>query len=390
MIIHVDMDAFFASVEQLDNPTLVAKPVIVGGTSGRGVVAAASYEARKYGVRSAMPVFQARQKCPDGIFVPPRRHRYKDVSRTVMSVLQSFTPLVEQISIDEAFLDVTGCEAVFGPPREIGIKIKHQVKATVGLTCSVGIAPLKFLAKIASDMDKPDGLTFIAPEDVDRFIAALPVEKISGVGKKAGQALHQLGIATLGDVKKFPRENLVAHLGKYGSRLYELARGIDRSPVTPVRPVKSVSAEETLAADVWDKEKLKKYLLRHSEEVGRQLRKKGRKARTVTVKIKYADFTLKTRQTKLSRSTSAAEIIYQAAVGLLENFSMGQPARLVGVGASDLDGPGRGTQLELFAATDNPMGKWEKIGPVMDGIAAKFGPDAIKKAGLTGPDKKSI
>ncbi len=387
MIIHVDMDAFYASVEQLDDPALAGKPVIVGGTSGRGVVAAASYEARKYGVRSAMPVFQAKKKCPAGIFVPPRRHRYKDVSQAVMAVLHTFTPLVEQISIDEAFLDISGCEAIFGPPREMGLAIKHKVKETVGLNCSVGIAPLKFLAKIASDMNKPDGLTYVAPDAVDDFIAVLPVGKISGVGEKAAHALKKIGISTLGDVKKFPVEKLVSLLGKYGHRLHELAHGIDRSVVAPVRPVKSVSTEETLAADISDKGKLRKYLLKHSEDVGRQLRKKGRRARTVTLKIKYCDFRQVTRQTKLYRPTSASETIFQAAAGLLENFFLHQPVRLIGVGASDLDDPHQATQMTLFADSDTSLEKWEKIGPVVDGIAEKFGPEAITKAGLTDPDK---
>jgi len=376
------MDAFFASVEQLDNPALLGKPVIVGGTSNRGVVAASSYEARRFGVYSAMPIFQAKQKCPNGIFIPPRRHRYKEVSVQVMSILSSFTPVIEPLSIDEAFMDVTGCESIFGTPRDIGVKIKQKIKNEVNLTCSVGIAPLKFLAKIASDMDKPDGLTYIAPEAVEGFINTLPVAKISGVGKKSAENLQKIGIVTLGDVKKYSREKLVAHLGKYGNRLYELAHGIDRSAVSVHRPVKSVSTEETLARDINDKQLLRKYLLQQSEDVGRQLREKGRKARTVTLKIKHSDFRQVTRQTKLSRFTFSSEKIFKAAVDLLENYPLRKPVRLIGVGASDLDDKKQAVQMELFAGSDDGVEKWEKVDTVVDGITEKFGKNVIKKAGL--------
>ncbi len=384
MIIHVDMDAFFASVEQLDNPNIFGKPVIVGGTSNRGVVAASSYEARKFGVYSAMPIFQARQKCPQGIFISPRGYRYKEVSIQVMSVLLSFTPVIQQVSIDEAFMDVAGCEAMFGTPHEIGMKIKQKIKDEIHLTCSVGIAPLKFLAKIASDMDKPDGLTYIAPDEVAAFIKTLPVKKISGVGKQTAGNLGKMGIVTLGDVSRYAREKLVARLGKYGNRLYELASGIDRSEVNIQQPVKSISTEETLAADIADKARLKKYLLKHSEDVGRQLRKKGRKARTVTLKIKHSDFKQATRQTKMPCYTFSSEKIYQAAVDLLEAYPLRKPVRLIGVGASDLDDKKQAVQMDLFSGTDDGVEKWEKLDTAVDAIAEKFGKGAITKAGLTG------
>jgi DNA polymerase-4 len=384
MIIHVDMDAFFASVEQLDNPELIGKPVIVGGTSNRGVVAASSYEARKFGVYSAMPIFQARQKCPRGIFIRPRGHRYREVSIQVMAILSSFTPVVQQVSIDEAFLDITGCESIFGTPYEIGIKIKQKIKNEAHLNCSVGIASLKFLAKIASDMDKPDGLTYIAPDKVPGFIETLPVRKISGVGRQTAGHLERMGIVTLGDVNRYTREKLVARLGKYGNRLYELANGIDRSSVNVHRPVKSISTEETLAADITDKDRLKKYLLKHSEDVGRQLRKKGRKARTVTLKVKHSDFRQVTRQIKLSCYTFSSEKIYQAAVNLLDEYSLRKPVRLIGVGASDLDDKKQAVQMDLFAGSDDGVEKWEKLDTAVDAIADKFGKDVIKKAGLTG------
>ncbi|MDO9264583.1 MAG: DNA polymerase IV, partial [Desulfosalsimonadaceae bacterium] len=290
MILHIDMDAFFASVEQLDNPELAGKCVIVGGGTNRGVVAASSYEARKFGVYSAMPIFQARQKCPQGIFVPPRRHRYQEVSKIIMSLLTSFSPLVEPVSIDEAFVDITGCEKILGSPLEIGRKIKQKIRETVGLTCSVGIAPLKFLAKIASDMDKPDGLTIIPPEEVGRFIQVLPVRKVPGVGANTEKTLERMGIKTLGDVGAYSEKQLLDQLGKFGKRIFELANGIDRSSVTVDRPVKSASCEETLATDTRDKALLKRHLLAQSEDVGRQLRGHGLKAKPVTLKIKYSDF----------------------------------------------------------------------------------------------------
>ncbi len=382
MIIHVDMDAFFASVEQLDNPEFLGKPVIVGGTSNRGVVAASSYEARKFGVYSAMPIFQARQKCPQGIYIRPRGYRYKEVSIQVMSILSSFTPVIQQVSVDEAFLDVTGCESIFGTPYEIGKKIKQKIKNEVNLNCSVGIASLKFLAKIASDMDKPDGLTYIAPDEVGVFIKQLPVRKISGVGKQTASHLEKMGIVTLGDVHGYTREKLVARLGKYGNRLFELENGNDSAKVDVHRPVKSISTEETLGTDIADKDRLKKYLLKHSEDVGRQLRKKNRKARTVTLKIKHSDFKQVTRQTKLSRYTFSSEKIYQAAVNLLDEYALRKPVRLIGVGASDLDDKKQAVQMDLFAGSDDGIEKWEKLDTAVDAIAEKFGKDMIIKAGL--------
>jgi len=247
----------------------------------------------------------------------------------------------------------------------------------------VGIAPLKFLAKIASDMDKPDGLTYIAPDEVPAFIESLPVRKISGVGKQTAAHLEKMGIVTLGDVKKYTREKLVVRLGKYGNRLYELANGIDRSSVNTHRPVKSISAEETLAVDIADKDRLKKYLLKHSEDVGRQLRKKGRKARTVTMKVKHSDFKQVTRQTKLSCYTFSSEKIYQASVNLLEAYHLKKPVRLIGVGASDLDDNQQAIQMDLFAGSDGGVEKWEKVDTAVDAIAEKFGKNLITKAGLT-------
>lgn len=385
MIIHVDMDAFFASVEQLDHPELRGRPVMVGGLDGRGVVAAASYEARRFGVHSAMPVFEARRKCPSGIFVKPRRHRYQEMSRNIMAILGDFTPLVEPVSIDEAFLDVGGSGSLFGPPREIGMKIKERIRIETGLTCSVGVAPVKFLAKIASDMRKPDGLTVVGMDDMDAFIQTLPVEKISGVGPRTAAILEKMGISTLGDVRAVARDLLVARLGKYGHRLFELARGVDRSRVVVERPVKSVSEEETLSEDVTDPEILRNILLRQSADVGRRLRREGSKARTVAIKIKYSDFQQQTRQKKLSPPTFASETIFAAAAALLSDFPLKKPVRLIGVGVSDLVAPGNPVQMDLFNDPESrKTQKWEKVDGAVDAISQKFGKDAVKKAGVDG------
>ena len=286
MILHIDMDAFYASVEQLDDPRLKNKSVIVGGTSNRGVVSAASYEARKFGIHSAMPIYQAKQKCPHGIFVSPRMERYKEVSQKVMALLREFSPLVEPVSIDEAYLDITGCRRLFGEAPEIAREIKRKIKETVHLTCSVGVAPNKFLAKIASDLDKPDGLTLILPHQVPAFIDALSVKKIPGVGKKVFHQLELMGIRTLGDVRRLPEKALIMHLGKFGRRLRALSCGNDDSPVIPHAPHKSISSERTLPADTRDIKLLKRYLLSQSAEVARQLRLAGMRARTITIKLK--------------------------------------------------------------------------------------------------------
>ena len=383
MILHIDMDAFYASVEQLDNPDLVGQCVIVGGQSKRGVVSAANYEARKFGVHSAMPGFKARQKCPHGIFLPPRMVRYKEVSGQVMAILRDISPLVEQISIDEAYVDVSGCEPMFGDPVTIARMIKQQIKAEVGLTCSVGIAPVKFLAKIASDMDKPDGLTHIAQEEVQRFIDGLAIKKVPGVGPKAVKTLQRLGISKLGDVSRFSDGDLIKYLGKFGRRLAKLARGQDRSPVTPSSVHKSVSREHTLAHDTNDSQEIKKYLLRHAEKVSRDLRRMGVMARTVTLKLKHADFKQVTRSVTLSAPTDTSKTLYAEAAKLLEAYGLTTKVRLVGVGASGLTTESKPIQMDLFDPSPPKKGNWSKIDQTVDAITQKYGHDAVKRASLT-------
>ena len=382
MILHIDMDAFFASVEQLDDPRLKNKCVIVGGTSNRGVVSAASYEARQFGIHSAMPIYQARQKCPHGSFVPPRMGRYKEVSKKVMARLRDFSPLVEPVSIDEAYLDITGCRRLFGEPREIAWAIKRKIKETVHLTCSVGVAPNKFLAKIASDVQKPDGLTLILPDQVAAFIDSLPVKKVPGVGKKMLHQLELLGIRTLGDVQRLPEKSLIKHLGKFGKRLRALSSGSDDSRVTPHSPHKSISSERTLAADTRDAELLKRYLLRQSGEVARQLRQAGVRAKTITIKIKDEDFKTVTRRTSIAVPTQSSKTIYRHAARLMADYKTTRKIRLVGVGTSGFSPVSASVQMGLFDTHENTADNWEKIDTTLDSIGKKFGRDVVGRATL--------
>jgi DNA polymerase-4 len=382
MILHIDMDAFYASVEQLDRPELRGHCVIVGGTTNRGVVSAASYAARKYGVHSAMPIFQAKQLCPDGIFIPPRFERYKEVSRMVMSLLRDFTPQVEPVSIDEAYMDISDCDKLHGSPAELGARIKKIIRETVKLTCSVGIAPVRFLAKIASDLDKPDGLTVILPEEVPTFIDALSIHKVPGVGKKTGAQFALLGIQTLGDVKKFPEKLIRNRFGKYGERLLELAAGIDDTPVRPSWRHKSVSSEQTLAQDTRNRQLLDKHLLKQSGNVAKQLRKMDMRAKTITLKLKHADFKQVTRSTTLHIPVQSSDRIFLEASRLLTEYPLRKQVRLIGVGVSGLVSREVPVQLGLFDKTLKKRDHWEKLDLTLDTITHKFGKNAIRRASL--------
>jgi DNA polymerase IV len=379
MIFHIDMDAFFASVEQLDRPELRGKCVIVGGQSKRGVVATASYEARKFGIHSAMPGFQARKMCPQAIFVPPRMDRYKELSRKIMLILQEFSPLVEPVSIDEAYMDATGCELRQGPPKAIGKAVKHRILSETGLTCSVGIAPNKFLAKIASDMEKPDGLTIIPVENVEPFINQLPIRKVSGVGETLIKKLDQMGIVFLGDIRRYSEKQLIEKLGGFGYRLKGLSHGIDRSVVRPKRPHKSMSSEFTLQEDTINSRELNRYLLQQAENVGRQLRKHDLKAKTVTLKIKHADFRLVSRRQTLATPTDTAESIYRVAAGLLRAYDLHQAVRLIGVAASSLVPAKNPEQMELFCDKEDHS-VWKNVESAVDRIHEKFGAMSIQRA----------
>jgi len=376
MILHVDMDAFFASVEQMDHPEYRGKPVVVGGNSERGVVSAASYEARAFGIHSAIPGFMAR-KCPEAIFLSPRKERYIAVSRRIMTIFRSFTPLVEVVSIDEAFLDVTGCDKLFGTPEIIAASIRKQIRDQMELTCSVGVAPNKFLAKIASDMDKPDGLTIIRPEEAMAFVERLPIQKVPGVGKVALSGLLSLSIKTMGDVQQYPESFLVRKLGKFGRRLFQLAQNIDNTPVVPQQPPKSISSEETFSTDTLQREFLNKRLLYHAQLVARQLRKQGLRAKTVRIRIKHSDFSVATRSETVSKPIQSSDAVFREAEALLDRYPLSRKVRLIGVGTTGLVSEQMPLQQDLF----NPAGKdtWEKVDRAMDAVNIKFGNKMLQR-----------
>jgi DNA polymerase-4 len=382
MILHVDMDAFYASVEQLDNPWLKGRCVIVGGTSGRGVVSAASYEARVFGVRSAMPVFRARQLCPHGVFIHPRMGRYQEVSGAVMDILREFSPRVEPVSIDEAFLDLAGTERLFGSPADLARSLKNRIREAVHLTCSVGVAPNRFLAKVASDFKKPDGLTVIHPDDVPTFIDRLPIGKVPGVGPRTQPRLEQLGVRFLGDIRKFDGATLESIFGAYGLRLLELSRGVDPTPVTPHSRAKSVSSECTLEENTAEPAALTRCLLEQADEVAAGLRKEGVKARTVVLKIRHADFKRFTRRTTFDPPTQSSKVLYRHAARLLAEYRFTQKIRLVGLGATGFVPADAPRQQELFAGEKTSQEGWEKVDRTLERIKSKFGEKVIRRATL--------
>jgi len=377
-IIHIDMDAFFASVEKLDNPDLEGKPVIVGGLGKRGVVATASYEARKYGVKSAMPISKARKLCPDGIYLSTRFERYQEISKKIQEIFLSYTPKVEPISLDEAFLDVTETVNSFDSAITKARKIKREIEEKVGLTCSVGVAPNKFSAKLASDMQKPGGFVVIRESEVENVLKNLPVSKIWGVGKATEEKLNDMGIQTIGDLKEISRNRLKRVFGKQGENLYELARGIDESPVEPYHPVKSISQEMTFDEDLKDPEKVKIFIVRLSEEVGSTLRKDKLRAKTVKIKVRFSDFTTITRQISLDKPTNSTEIIRNLAKKLFEEkVTKDQAIRLIGVGVSNITETEE-EQLYLFPETESKE-KFKRIDNVLDQIRERFGKDVIRR-----------
>ena len=367
------MDAFFAAVEQVDHQELRGKPVIVGGST-RGVVSTASYEARKFGVHSAMPVFEARRLCPHGFFVPVRMARYQEVSHVIMDILRRVSPLVEQVSIDEAFIDLDGTERLHGDCRKVGQKIKQQIRAETLLTCSIGIAPNKFLAKIASDMKKPDGFMIINQEEVQGFLHALPVGKLPGVGPKSQEVLERLNTLRVSDILRCPVELLEDKLGRYGLRLRELAQGIDDSPVCPESPVKSIGSECTLSEDTRDLTLLRKWLMSQAEEVGERLRSHDLRARTVTLKLKYSDFKLITRSRTLEEPACATKVLFDAAIELLDRCPLNRPVRLIGLSVSRFENT---LQYKLL---DKGYGeKQERADNAIDQIRTKLGRKIIKR-----------
>lgn len=374
-VMHIDMDAFFAAVEQVDNPALKGKPVIVGG-SRRGVVSAASYEARKYGVRSAMPIFEARRRCPRGIFLPVRMKRYQEISKQVMAILGAVSPLVEPVSIDEAFIDLTGTERLHGDPVQVAHKIKGGIWAETSLTCSIGVATNKFLAKIASDFRKPDGLTMVRKENVQDFLKDLPVERLPGIGAKSGKLLRRLGIGVVSDILRLPPGLLERKFGKYGQKLMKLARGIDDSPIVTYSPAKSMGSEDTLDEDTSDIGLLKNRLMFQAEEIGERLRRHGLKGKTITLKIKQSDFTMTTRRHTLKEATCVTKVIYDTAFMLLERYHPKRPVRLVGLVVSGFGAP---EQHSLFHGTEKKIENLERVDHTVDQIRKKLGQESIKR-----------
>ncbi len=380
-ILHVDLDAFFAAVEQRDHPELRGRPVIVGGGGGedaRGVVSAASYEARVFGVHSAMSLREAYRRCPDGVFLPVDGRRYQAASREVMAILRRFTPQVEPISIDEAFLDVTGSAALFGDGPSIARQIKHDVRAEVGLTASVGVASTKLVAKIASDLRKPDGLVVVAPGDEAAFLEPLPISRLWGVGEKTARVLVDYSVRTIGDLAALPPDLVVRRFGKHGAALVERARGIDPDPVHEGDPAKSVGHEHTFDVDTSDPETIERTLLGMADGVAGRLRSAGVRASTVTVKIRDSSFRTITRQRTLAEPTDMTEPIFRAAIELARPEVRGIRVRLLGVTASNL---GEREQLSLFEAAEP---RRRQAVEAADALRHRYGDRVVTRARLLG------
>jgi DNA polymerase-4 len=370
-ILHVDMDAFYASVEQHDNPELKGKPVIVGGTSGRGVVAAASYEVRRFGVHSAMPMTEALRRCPHAVCIPPRMRRYQEVSRVVFGIFHEYTPLVEGLSLDEAFLDVSGSLRLKGTAEEIALAVKGAIRERTGLTASVGLAANKLLAKIASDLRKPDGFVWIRPAEVNAVLDPLPIGKLFGIGRKTGARLEEHGIHTFGQLRLAPDALLWPIFARYTQRVRERAGGIDDRPVVADWEEKSISAETTFDRDLRDHQRLREELAALADRTCTRLRAKGLMASQVHVKIRRRDFTTYTRQHSFTPPTQDSKLITGIAQDLLAAWLRTQPRaalRLLGVGVASLS-PAR--QLDLFSGS--PAAGDDKLGAVLDRIHERFG-----------------
>ena len=380
-ILHLDMDAFFAAVEQRDRPELRGKPVLVGGDPNeRGVVATASYEARPYGCRSAMPMAQAIRLCPHAVVLRGRMDRYAEVSRQMFAIMERFTPLVEPLSIDEAFLDVTGSTRLFGPQQQIARELKARIRAETELTASVGVAPNKFLAKLASDLQKPDGLVIVPQDGVLTFLDPLPIARLWGAGQAAARRFERLGVRNFADLRRLAPETLQREFGDAGEHFYRLVRGIDDRPVVPDRDAKSISHEHTFATDIADRAFLRAFLLHQTEHVAQRLRRHDRHARTVTVKIRTPDFATVTRRTTLERPTDVTDELWQAAASLFETWTRQSdaPLRLLGVGVAQLSEPGT-EQLSLFA--QEQLDTRRRLDQTADQIRDRFGKDALSRGG---------
>ena len=379
MIIHVDMDAFYASVEQRDRPELEGKPIIVGGSPDqRGVVAAANYAVRQFGVHSAMPSSTARRLCPHAIFLPAQLDYYAQISDQIREIFHRFTPLVEPLSLDEAFLDVSGSERLFGTAESVGRQIKESIRSELNLVASVGIAPNKFLAKIASDLEKPDGFVQVDPRGVQAFLDPLPVGRLWGVGRQTSKVFQRLGVHTICQLRALPLSVLTSHFGSHGEHLSKLAHAIDNRPVVPDREAKSISNETTFATDLDDQESLRAWLLELTEQVARRLRRHALRGRTVEIKVRFADFQTITRSRKLPEPTNSTQALWEQANALLSTRlpSDHLPIRLLGMGVTEIDRTGV-TQQQLFDEADRE--RQDGLDEVGDQIRERYGSKALSR-----------
>lgn len=386
-IIHIDMDAFYASVEQRDAPQLRGKPVIVGGHPQRGVVLAASYEVRPFGVRSAMPMARALKQAPKAVVVPPRFHAYVEASEAVFRIFERYTPLIEPLSLDEAFLDVSASLGLFGTAAALAERIRREIRAEVDLPASAGIADVKFVAKIASDAAKPNGQKEVPPGTSREYLAPLPVSRLWGVGPKTEEVLLRHGLRTIGDVAAKDLPWLTARLGSSAQHFWELSHGVDPRSVVSDREAKSVGAQDTFEDDLLGEEALKPHLHSQALRVGRRLRKASLKARAVQLTVKYADFTALTRQRTLETPSDDGQLLYREAVALLSKVDLRRRVRLTGVAAHELTGGA--PQLGLFAAEEGPR-REDRLNRALDAIASKFGAKAVVTADLARVDPDQL
>ncbi|PIE18802.1 MAG: DNA polymerase IV [Proteobacteria bacterium] len=384
-ILHADMDAFFAAVEQHDDPSLRGKPLVVGGEAPRGVVAAASYEARVYGIHSAMPMIRAQQRCPELVRLSPRMARYAEVSRQVFAIFRSYSPLVEGLSLDEAFIDCSASGRLHGSAEEIAKEIKRRVREELSLVVSIGVGPNKMVAKIASDLDKPDGLLVVCADEMLAFLHPLPARRLFGVGKVTERKLAALGIRTVGELAAYPRQTLLSRLGKrVGAHLHDLARGVDDRPVVPDAPPKSLGAEDTFTRDIDDDQELRQIVRRQAELVGERLRARELAAKVVVLKAKSGDHRVKTRRKRLQRPTSDGVVLARAAITLLPSARRalgGAALRLTGVTASELSAHETPKQLS-FDEAQHAQG--DALARTLDAIAGRFGAAALQRGVQSG------
>ena len=381
MILHIDMDAFYAAIEQRDRPELKGKPVVVGGSSARGVVAAASYEARRFGIHSAMPGRRAAQLCPDAIFVRGRMGDYSKVGRQVREIFHRYTPIVQPLSLDEAFLDVAGSERLYGDPATIGRSIKSAIRDELDLTASVGVAPLKFVAKIASDLNKPDGFVEVTEQEVITFLDPLPVSRLWGVGRVGREKLAKLNLHRIGEIRTFDQTLLRDKFGSWGDHLWRLANGIDPRKVVPDNTAKQISHERTFSDDITDNSMLEAVVSYLSEQVGRRLRRHGREAKTVGIKYRRDDFQTFARSRTLGQPTDSTDEIFHAATELLSELRRRQPrpVRLIGVSVGSMMQKGTPKQLPLFELREGEASQ-RKVDQVVDSLSDQIGGDAVYRA----------